>query len=85
VVTTAGTTNERFLKSYNADHKINMFVISAKDHGEAFKMLRRVARWRSIWTTRCSTANAPRPGTRTTGWWWGGAIAGNLQLHGAQG
>jgi glutamate/aspartate transport system substrate-binding protein len=39
VVTTAGTTNERFLKSYNADHKINMFVISAKDHGEAFKML----------------------------------------------
>ncbi|MDQ0701280.1 ABC-type amino acid transport substrate-binding protein [Pseudomonas sp. W3I7] len=39
VVTTAGTTNERFLKSYNADHKANMFVISAKDHGEAFKML----------------------------------------------
>ena len=39
VVTTAGTTNERFLKSYNAEHKANMFVISAKDHGEAFKML----------------------------------------------
>jgi glutamate/aspartate transport system substrate-binding protein len=39
VVTTAGTTNERFLKSYNAEHKNNMFVISAKDHGEAFKML----------------------------------------------
>src|SRR3990167_591653 len=39
VVTTAGTTNERFLKSYNVDHKIDMFVISAKDHGEAFKML----------------------------------------------
>lgn len=39
VVTTAGTTNERFLKSYNAEHKTNMFVISAKDHGEAFKML----------------------------------------------
>ena len=39
VVTTAGTTNERFLKSYNADHKMNMNVISAKDHGEAFKML----------------------------------------------
>ena len=36
VVTTAGTTNERFLKSYNAEHKTNMFVISAKDHGEAF-------------------------------------------------
>jgi ABC-type amino acid transport substrate-binding protein len=39
VVTTAGTTNERFLKSYNNDHKIDMFVISAKDHGEAFQML----------------------------------------------
>ena len=39
VVTTAGTTNERFLKNYNAEHKTNMFVISAKDHGEAFKML----------------------------------------------
>ncbi|MFO2462084.1 transporter substrate-binding domain-containing protein [Pseudomonas sp. 15FMM2] len=39
VVTTAGTTNERFLKSYNVEHKSNMFVISAKDHGEAFKML----------------------------------------------
>ena len=39
VVTTAGTTNERFLKSYNIDHNIDMFVISAKDHGEAFQML----------------------------------------------
>lgn len=39
VVTTAGTTNERFIKSYNADHKLNMSVISAKDHGEAFQML----------------------------------------------
>ncbi|NWD02542.1 transporter substrate-binding domain-containing protein [Pseudomonas sp. P7779] len=39
VVTTAGTTNERFLKSYNVDHKLNMSVISAKDHGEAFQML----------------------------------------------
>jgi glutamate/aspartate transport system substrate-binding protein len=39
VVTTAGTTNERFLKNYNAEHKIDMFVISAKDHGEAFQML----------------------------------------------
>ncbi|MDI3358210.1 transporter substrate-binding domain-containing protein [Pseudomonas sp. UYIF39] len=39
VVTTAGTTNERFLKSYNVDNKIDMFVISAKDHGEAFQML----------------------------------------------
>ena len=39
VATTAGTTNERFLKSYNVDNKIDMFVISAKDHGEAFQML----------------------------------------------
>ncbi|WP_434609066.1 transporter substrate-binding domain-containing protein [Pseudomonas sp. D2-30] len=39
VVTTAGTTNERFLKSYNLDNKVEMFVISAKDHGEAFQML----------------------------------------------
>ena len=39
VVTTAGTTNERFLKSYNVEHKANISVISAKDHGEAFKML----------------------------------------------
>jgi glutamate/aspartate transport system substrate-binding protein len=68
VVTTAGTTNERFLKSYNADHKINMFVISAKDHGEAFKMLEPAAP-AFYMDERCS-ANAPRPGTRTTGWWW---------------
>ena len=39
VVTTAGTTNERFLKSYNVDNKMDMSVISAKDHGEAFQML----------------------------------------------
>ncbi|MDX9671531.1 MULTISPECIES: transporter substrate-binding domain-containing protein [unclassified Pseudomonas] len=39
VVTTAGTTNERYLKSYNHDHKLDMSVISAKDHGEAFQML----------------------------------------------
>ncbi|VVO39246.1 transporter substrate-binding domain-containing protein [Pseudomonas fluorescens] len=39
VVTTAGTTNERFLKNYNVEQKIDMFVISAKDHGEAFQML----------------------------------------------
>ena len=38
-MTTAGTTNERFIKSYSSDHKMGMNVISAKDHGEAFKML----------------------------------------------
>ena len=39
VVTTAGTTNERYLKGYNLEHKAGISVISAKDHGEAFKML----------------------------------------------
>ena len=39
VVTTAGTTNERFIKSYSADNKMDMNVISAKDHGEAFLTL----------------------------------------------
>ncbi|GHD64646.1 transporter substrate-binding domain-containing protein [Jeongeupia chitinilytica] len=39
VVTTAGTTNERYLKKLNADEQMNMNVISAKDHGEAFLML----------------------------------------------
>ncbi|SDP05880.1 transporter substrate-binding domain-containing protein [Pseudomonas jinjuensis] len=39
VVTTAGTTNERYLKAYNAEHKLGMNVVSAKDHGEAFLML----------------------------------------------
>jgi glutamate/aspartate transport system substrate-binding protein len=39
VVTTAGTTNERFLKSYNQDNNAEMFIISTKDHGESFQML----------------------------------------------
>ncbi len=39
VVTTAGTTNERYLKAYNAEHSLGMNVVSAKDHGEAFLML----------------------------------------------
>ncbi|MBW0237136.1 MULTISPECIES: glutamate/aspartate ABC transporter substrate-binding protein [Pseudomonas] len=39
VVTTAGTTSERILKSMNADKQMGMNVISAKDHGEAFNML----------------------------------------------
>ncbi|WP_213875684.1 glutamate/aspartate ABC transporter substrate-binding protein [Pseudomonas sp. dw_358] len=39
VVTTAGTTSERLLKSMNADQKMGMNVISAKDHGESFQML----------------------------------------------
>lgn len=39
VVTTAGTTSERLLKSMNAEKKMSMNVISAKDHGESFLML----------------------------------------------
>ncbi|WXL25759.1 glutamate/aspartate ABC transporter substrate-binding protein [Ectopseudomonas mendocina] len=39
VVTTAGTTSERLLKIMNAEKKMGMNVISAKDHGEAFLML----------------------------------------------
>ena len=39
VVTTAGTTSERLLKSMNADQQMGMNIISAKDHGESFLML----------------------------------------------
>lgn len=39
VVSTAGTTNEKYLKNYNLEHNLGAFVISAKDHGEAFMML----------------------------------------------
>jgi glutamate/aspartate transport system substrate-binding protein len=85
VVTTAGTTNERFLKSYNVDHKIDMFVISAKDHGEAFQMLqsgRAAAFYMDDALLYGERAKAHDPHK------WvvvGGTIAGNLQLHGAQG
>lgn len=39
VVTTAGTTSERLLKIMNAENKMGMNIISAKDHGESFLML----------------------------------------------
>ena len=39
VVSTAGTTNEKYLKNYNLEHNLGASVISAKDHGEAFMML----------------------------------------------
>ena len=39
LVTTAGTTSERLIKSMNADQQMGMNIISAKDHGEAFLML----------------------------------------------
>ncbi|MFZ3183884.1 MAG: ABC transporter [Pseudomonadales bacterium RIFCSPLOWO2_12_59_9] len=39
VVTTAGTTSERLIKSMNAEKQMGMNIISAKDHGESFLML----------------------------------------------
>ena len=39
LVTTAGTTSERYIREYNDDKKMNINIISAKDHGEAFLML----------------------------------------------
>jgi glutamate/aspartate transport system substrate-binding protein len=39
VVTTAGTTSERLLRKLNEDKKMNMNIISAKDHGESFLTL----------------------------------------------
>ncbi len=39
VVTTAGSTAERMLKVMNAEKKMNMNVISAKDIGESYQML----------------------------------------------
>lgn len=39
VVTTAGTTSERLLRKMDADKKMRMNIISAKDHGEAFLTL----------------------------------------------
>src|SRR5215510_3093664 len=38
-VVTAGTTSERLLRKMNEDKKLNMNIISAKDHGESFLML----------------------------------------------
>lgn len=40
VIASAGTTSERLLKKYNADNNLGMKIISAKDHGEAFLMLK---------------------------------------------
>ncbi len=39
VVTTAGTTSERLLRKMNQERMMNMNIISAKDHGEAFLTL----------------------------------------------
>jgi glutamate/aspartate transport system substrate-binding protein len=39
VVVTAGTTSERLLRKMNEDRKMNLQIISAKDHGESFLML----------------------------------------------
>lgn len=39
VVTTAGTTSERLLRKLNDDKKLNLNIISAKDHSESFLTL----------------------------------------------
>ena len=39
LVTTAGTTSERYIRQYNDDKKMNTNIISAKDHGEGFLMI----------------------------------------------
>lgn len=39
VVTTAGTTSERLIRKMNEDKKMNMRIVSAKDHGESFLTL----------------------------------------------
>jgi glutamate/aspartate transport system substrate-binding protein len=39
VVATAGTTSERLLRKMNEDKKMNIQIVSAKDHGESFLML----------------------------------------------
>ena len=39
VVTTAGTTSERLIRKLNAEKKLNMNIVSAKDHGESFLTL----------------------------------------------
>ena len=39
LVTTAGTTSERYIRQYNDENSMDINIISAKDHGEAFLML----------------------------------------------
>ncbi|WP_019520859.1 glutamate/aspartate ABC transporter substrate-binding protein [Faucicola boevrei] len=39
LVTTAGTTSERFIKQENEAKKMGINIVSAKDHGESFLML----------------------------------------------
>ncbi|WP_010201843.1 glutamate/aspartate ABC transporter substrate-binding protein [Psychrobacter sp. PAMC 21119] len=39
LVTTAGTTSERYIRQYNDEKKMDTDIISAKDHGEGFLML----------------------------------------------
>lgn len=38
-VVTAGTTSERYLRNYAPEHKIDVNVVSARDHAQAFLMI----------------------------------------------
>ncbi|HDS0916457.1 TPA: transporter substrate-binding domain-containing protein [Pseudomonas putida] len=76
VVTTAGTTAERLLRSTNADQQLGMNIISAKDHGESFQMLetgRAVA-----WLQDDALLAGERAKSRTPEKW---VIAGKAQSH----
>ena len=66
VVTTAGTTSERLLKAMNADKKMGMNIISAKDHGESFMMLESGRAVAFMMDDALLSAKWPRPRSRTT-------------------
>ena len=70
VVSTAGTTNIKWLTEENGKQNLGMNILTAKDHAEAFLMVETGPRGRrSSWTTSCSTAWSParrrRPTTRS--------------------
>ena len=67
VVSTIGTTNLKQISELNLQRHLGLNIIAAKDHGEAFHMLRPDAPRPSRWTTSCSTAWSPtRPRRATT-------------------
>ena len=85
VVTTAGTTSERLLKSMNADKQMGMNIISAKDHGESFLMLesgRAVAFMMDDALLYGEMAKAKKPDDCRDR---RAAVLRDLRLHGSQG